>query len=149
MTGWRIGWMVLPQALVRPIERLAQSLYISAPEISQLAAIRAFECSEELDGIRNRYLINRATLQKRLPEIGFEFAAPMDGAFYAWCRSDAHGDNSMDLAKRILAQTGVAITPGHDFDPLEGHKFMRFSYAGSNEDMIEAMERIDRLLNRA
>ena len=149
MTGWRIGWMVLPENLVRPVERIAQSLYISPPEISQLAAIAAFECTAELDLVRQRYLENRAILQMRLPQIGFEFAAPMDGAFYAWCRVDAHGQDSMQLAKRILSETGVAVTPGHDFDPVNGKHYMRFSYAGSNSDMIEAMERMDRFLNRA
>ena len=149
MTGWRIGWMVLPQELVRPVERIAQSLYISPPEISQVAAVAAFECGRELEIIRERYLENRAILQKRLPQIGFEFAAPMDGAFYAWCNSQRHGKDSMELAKLILAKTGVAVTPGLDFDPIEGHRHMRFSYAGKTADMVEAMDRLDGFLNRA
>lgn len=146
MTGWRVGWMVMPEPLVRPVERIAQSLYISPPEISQLAAVAAFRCSDELDGVRARYLENRAILQDRLPKLGFDLAAPMDGAFYAWCHCHAHGNHSMDLARRILVEAGVAATPGLDFDPVEGHRYMRFSYAGSNADMMEAMERLHNLL---
>ena len=146
MTGWRIGWMVLPEGLVRPVERIAQSLYISAPELSQHAAIAAFGCTEDYETIRQRYLSNRALLTERLPRLGLPLAAPMDGAFYAWCDVSRHTNDSMAFANQILEKTYVAATPGHDFDPENGHRFMRFSYAGRHEDMIEALDRIERFL---
>ncbi len=142
MTGWRIGWMVLPEALVRPIERLAQSLYISAPEISQAAAIRAFEAGDELDRVKERYRVNRALLAEALPQIGLPLAAPMDGAFYAYCDVSRHTNDSMDFAQRLLKECHVAATPGLDFDLAEGHRFMRLSYAGSEADIASAIERL-------
>jgi aspartate/methionine/tyrosine aminotransferase len=146
MTGWRIGWMVLPEELVRPVERIQQSLYISAPEISQRAAIRAFEASRELDAVRLRYRQSHDMLLKRLPQLGLRIAAPMDGAFYAYCDVSAHTNDSMAFARRMLAEALVAATPGIDFDTVEGHRFMRFSYAGSVDDMVEATDRIGRWL---
>ncbi|WP_439500749.1 pyridoxal phosphate-dependent aminotransferase [Aminobacter ciceronei] len=146
MTGWRIGWMVLPDRLVRPVERIAQSLYISAPELSQVAAIEAFSVTDELEVIKARYAWNRELLAKRLPELGFSFAAPMDGAFYAFCDVSRLTNDSMEFASRMLAEAHVAATPGRDFDPLAGHRFMRFSYAGSHDDMIESMDRLERWL---
>lgn len=146
MTGWRIGWMVLPERLVRPVERIAQSLYISAPELSQVAAIEAFNVTDELEVIKARYAWNRELLAKRLPELGFSFAAPMDGAFYAFCDVSRLTNDSMEFASRMLAEAHVAATPGRDFDPLAGHRYMRFSYAGSHDEMIEAMDRIERWL---
>jgi aspartate/methionine/tyrosine aminotransferase len=146
MTGWRIGWMVLPEELVRPVERVQQSLYISAPEISQRAAIRAFEAGRELDAVKGRYRQSRDMLMKRLPELGFRVAAPMDGAFYAYCDVSDHTNDSMEFARRMLAEAHVAATPGLDFDTAEGHRFMRFSYAGSTGDMAEATDRIERWL---
>ncbi|CAN7413069.1 pyridoxal phosphate-dependent aminotransferase [Aminobacter sp. LjRoot7] len=146
MTGWRIGWMVLPERLVRPVERIAQSLYISAPELSQVAAIEAFNVTDELEVIKARYAWNRELLAKRLPELGFSFAAPMDGAFYAFCDVSRLTNDSMEFASRMLAEAHVAATPGRDFDPLAGHRYMRFSYAGSHDEMIEAMDRLERWL---
>lgn len=146
MTGWRIGWMVLPDELVRPIERIAQSLYISAPELSQHAALAAFGCTPDFENVRKRYLANRALLSERLPKLGFPLAAPMDGAFYAWCDVSGHTGDSMDFAEKLLAQTHVAATPGHDFDPENGRRFMRFSYAGRHEDMVTALDRVERYL---
>ena len=146
MTGWRIGWMVLPEKLVRPVERIAQSLYISAPELSQIAAIEAFKATQELEAVKARYAWNRDLLMKRLPELGFALAAPMDGAFYAFCDVTRHTNDSMAFAQKMLAEAHVAATPGRDFDPLQGHRYMRFSYAGSHDDMIEAMARIERWL---
>jgi len=142
MTGWRIGWMVLPEALVRPVERIAQSLYISAPELSQVAAIEAFGATAELETVKARYAWNRELLQRRLPELGFALAAPMDGAFYAFCDVSKLTNDSMAFARRMLAEAHVAATPGRDFDPLAGHRTMRFSYAGSHSDMETALERI-------
>jgi aspartate/methionine/tyrosine aminotransferase len=142
MTGWRIGWMVLPESLVRPVERIQQSLYISAPELSQIAAAAAFGASAELDRVKDRYRASRDMLMQKLPEIGFRIAAPMDGAFYAYCDVSAHTNDSMDFARRMLAEAYVAATPGFDFDTVEGHRTMRLSYAGALDDMAEAVKRI-------
>ncbi|MEW9808213.1 pyridoxal phosphate-dependent aminotransferase [Mesorhizobium sp. ZMM04-5] len=146
MTGWRIGWMVLPEKLVRPVERIAQSLYISAPELSQVAAIEAFGATAELEAVKARYAWNRELLAARLPELGFALAAPMDGAFYAFCDVSRLTNDSMAFARRMLAEAHVAATPGRDFDPLAGHRYMRFSYAGSHDDMETALDRIARWL---
>lgn len=146
MTGWRIGWMVLPEKLVRPVERIAQSLYISAPELSQVAAIEAFEATEELEAVKARYAWNRDLLMKRLPKLGFALAAPMDGAFYAFCDVSRLTNDSMAFAGKMLAEAHVAATPGRDFDPRQGHRFMRFSYAGSHDEMVEAVSRLERWL---
>jgi aspartate/methionine/tyrosine aminotransferase len=138
--------MVLPEKLVRPVERIAQSLYISAPELSQIAAEAALGAEGELNVYRDAYRVNRDFLVKRLPEIGFSIASPMDGAFYAYCDVSAHTNDSMAFARRMLAEAYVAATPGLDFDTVEGHRFMRFSYAGSVGDMVEATDRIERWL---
>lgn len=142
MTGWRIGWMVLPEKLSRPVECLAQSLYISAPELSQLAATAAFSAEEELDVYKESYRTNRDFLLTRLPELGLPLASPMDGAFYAYVDTSRYSNDSMEFAKRMLAEIDVAATPGMDFDPLEGHRALRFSYAGSVSDIAEAVGRI-------
>lgn len=142
MTGWRIGWMVLPDSVVRPIERLSQSLYISAPEISQLAGLAALGARDELDVHRDAYRRNRDLLATRLPEIGFSIASPMDGAFYAYVDAGRFTNDSMAFAKRMLAEIDVAATPGHDFDPVGGHRTMRFSFAGGYDEMVEVTDRI-------
>lgn len=142
MTGWRIGWMVLPERLVRPIERVAQSLYISAPELSQIAATAALGAGAELDVYKESYRRNRDLLARRLPEIGFSIASPMDGAFYAYVDASRFTNDTMGFARRMLAEINVAATPGLDFDPIEGHRAIRFSYAGSNADIATAVERI-------
>nr|WP_314094551.1 aminotransferase class I/II-fold pyridoxal phosphate-dependent enzyme [uncultured Shinella sp.] len=146
MTGWRIGWMVLPEKLVRPVERIAQSLYISAPELSQIAAEAALGAETELNVYRDAYRVNRDFLVKRLPEIGFSIASPMDGAFYAYVDVSRFTNDSMAFARRMLAETDVAATPGIDFDPKDGHHTMRFSYAGSFAEMNEAVDRLARWL---
>ncbi|MEQ1953455.1 pyridoxal phosphate-dependent aminotransferase [Mesorhizobium yinganensis] len=146
MTGWRIGWMVLPEKLVRAVERIQQSLYISPPELSQIAACEAFGASAELDRVKQRYVGNRELLMRRLPELGFALAAPMDGAFYAFCDVSRLTNDSMAFARKMLAEAHVAATPGRDFDTGQGSRFMRFSYAGSHEDMAEALDRIGRWL---
>ena len=142
MTGWRIGWMVLPERLVRPTERVAQSLYISAPELSQIAAEAALGAGAELDVYRESYGRNRDFLMRRLPEIGFRIASPMDGAFYAYVDVSRFTNDSMAFARKMLAEINVAATPGLDFDPVEGHRAMRISYAGSNAEIEEATERM-------
>lgn len=146
MTGWRIGWMVLPEPEVRAFERIAQSLYISPPELSQIAAEAALGAHDELDGYKRAYAANRDLLLKRLPEIGLSIASPMDGAFYAYVDVSRFTNDSMALARRMLAEINVAATPGLDFDPVEGNRTMRFSYAGSAAEMAEAMDRIARWL---
>lgn len=142
MTGWRIGWMVLPERLVRPIERVAQSLYIAAPELSQIAATAALGANAELDVYKASYARNRDLLARRLPEIGFSIASPMDGAFYAYVDVSRFTNESMGFARKMLAEINVAATPGLDFDPLEGFRALRFSYAGSNAEIEEAVERL-------
>jgi aspartate/methionine/tyrosine aminotransferase len=147
MTGWRIGWMVLPEALVRPVERIQQSLYISPPELSQIGAVEAFGATVELEAVKARYAHNRDLLMDRLPRMGLQFAAPMDGAFYAYCDVSGVTNDSMEFARRMLAEAHVAATPGRDFDPLEGHRTMRFSYAGSYNDMLTATARLQKWLS--
>ncbi|MCZ4287766.1 pyridoxal phosphate-dependent aminotransferase [Hoeflea alexandrii] len=142
MTGWRIGWMVLPEDLVRPVECLAQSLYISPPELSQIAAEAALDGIEEMEAVREGYRQNRSLLAERLPALGLPFAAPMDGAFYAWVDVAAYTNDSMAFARQMLSDIHVAATPGRDFDPVDGARFMRFSYAGSHTDMITALDRM-------
>jgi aspartate/methionine/tyrosine aminotransferase len=142
MTGWRIGWMVLPEQLVRPIERISQSLYISAPEVSQIGAVEAFGASDELELVKKRYIANRTLLSEALPRLGLPLAAPMDGAFYAYCDVTRHTNDSMDFAKRLLAEAHVAATPGLDFDIDEGNRYLRLSYAGSESDVAEAVRRL-------
>ncbi len=143
MTGWRIGWMVLPDDLVRPVECLAQSLYISAPELSQIAAEAALDGTAEMEAVREGYRQNRSLLAERLPALGLPFAAPMDGAFYAWVDASEYTNDSMAFARQMLSDIHVAATPGRDFDPVDGARFMRFSYAGSHADMVTALDRIE------
>ncbi len=149
MTGWRIGWIVLPEYLVRPIERLAQSLYISAPELSQIACIEAFKGTRELDEVRQVYRANRQLLMEKLPKLDIPFASPPDGAFYAWCDVSAHTNDSMEFAKRMLEEIHVAAAPGLDFDTENGSRFMRFSYAGEFDVINRAVERIESWLKRS
>jgi aspartate/methionine/tyrosine aminotransferase len=147
MTGWRIGWMVLPDDLVRPVECLAQSLYISAPELSQIAAEAALDGTAEMERVREGYRQNRSLLAERLPALGLPFAAPMDGAFYAWVDVSRHSNDSMAFARQMLSDINVAATPGRDFDPVDGARFMRFSYAGSHDEMKTALDRIEAWIN--
>ncbi|MDP2619924.1 MAG: aminotransferase class I/II-fold pyridoxal phosphate-dependent enzyme [Hyphomicrobiales bacterium] len=148
MTGWRVGWMVLPERLVRPVERLAQNLFISVPALSQLAAVAAFEATEELEANRAAYAKNRDFLLRALPEVGLGDFLPMDGAFYAYVDVSRHTNDSMDFAKRLLRETGVAVTPGLDFDPENGNRYVRLSFAGPPEDIEEAVRRIGEWLQR-
>jgi aspartate/methionine/tyrosine aminotransferase len=144
MTGWRLGWMVLPQALLRPVECLAQNLFISPPALSQHAAMAAFDCRPELEANRRRYADNRALLLAELPKAGFERFAPADGAFYLYAEVGHLTNDSAEFCRRLLAETGVAITPGIDFDPRRGHRTVRFSFAGATADMAEAARRLER-----
>jgi aspartate/methionine/tyrosine aminotransferase len=146
MTGWRIGWMVLPEALVRAVERIAQNMYICPPTISQRAAIAAFEATADLDTIRDEYAANRLLLLDRLPKMGFEEIYPVDGAFYVYASVRRFANDSVAFTSRMLAEAGVAATPGADFDRARGHGFMRFSFAGTQIEMAEAMDRLSHWL---
>lgn len=146
MTGWRIGWMILPEHLIRPIECLAQSMYISAPELSQIVAEVALTERDELDEVVAGYKKNRDLLMQALPSVGLPLDSPMDGAFYAYVDVSGHSNDSMEFSKKMLEEIHVAAVPGLDFDVKDGSKFMRFSYAGSQEDIAQAVERIQNWL---
>ena len=146
MTGWRVGWMVVPEPLVRPIERLQQNLAISVPTLSQIAAEAAFDGTEEMEAIKRGYVENRRILIEGLPKAGLTEFLPADGAFYLYADVSRFTDDSFDFAKRMLEEAKVAATPGVDFDPFHGRQFIRFSYARSADDMREAVARIGRWL---
>ncbi|MEW5728779.1 MAG: aminotransferase class I/II-fold pyridoxal phosphate-dependent enzyme [Pseudomonadota bacterium] len=142
MTGWRLGWMVVPPDLLRAIECLQQNLFISPPTLSQIAACAVFDCLDELDARVAAYRANRDLLLAELPKAGFTRLAPSDGAFYLYADVGELTNDSPEFCRRILAETGVAVTPGTDFDPFEGHRTLRFSFAGSTADMAEAADRL-------
>ena len=142
MTGWRIGWMVVPSSLLRTVERLQQNLAISVPTLSQIAAEAAFDGRDELENIKHGYEENRRILLDGLPRAGLDSLLPVDGAFYLYVDTSRFSDDSFDFAKRMLEQAGVAATPGVDFDPIHGRSFLRLCYAGSHQDMREAVKRI-------
>jgi aspartate/methionine/tyrosine aminotransferase len=142
MTGWRIGWMVVPPSLVRAVERLQQNLAISVPTLSQIAAEAAFDGRSELEKVKAGYEENRRILLDGLPRVGLNSFLPVDGAFYLYADISRFSSDSFDFATRMLEEAGVAATPGIDFDPLHGRKFLRLCYAGSREDMHEAVERL-------
>lgn len=140
MTGWRLGWMVMPEDLLRVTESLGQNLFISPPTLSQIAAVAALDCSEELDRNVAQYARNRELLLEALPKAGFDSLAPADGAFYLYADVSHMTNDSDEFCRTILARTGVAITPGIDFDPDRGNRFVRFSFAGTTETMAAAAQ---------
>ena len=142
MTGWRLGWAVLPERLVRTVERLAQNLFISPPTLSQIAAEQAFEESASLDINVEVYARNRELLLRELPKAGIDRFAPADGAFYLYADVSHLADDSALFCERMLNEAGVAATPGADFDPVRGHHYVRFSFAGKTADMAEAARRL-------
>jgi aspartate/methionine/tyrosine aminotransferase len=142
MTGWRIGWLVLPDDLVRPVERLAQNLFISAPQISQIAAEAAFDCHAELADNVARYRRSRDHLLRALPQAGFDRLSPAEGAFYLFADITRRSNDSAAFCARMLAEAGIAVTPGVDFDHARGNRFLRFSYCGPEADMQEAAARL-------
>lgn len=146
MTGWRLGWMVLPDDLLRAAECLTQNIFISPPTLSQHAAFKVFDCLEALEENVRRYGENRSVLLEGFTAMGFGPLAPADGAFYIYAGTAALGTPSPALCREMLEIAGVAATPGTDFDPDHGDGFVRFSYAGSTADMIEATARLDRWL---
>jgi aspartate/methionine/tyrosine aminotransferase len=142
MTGWRIGWMVVPEDHVRTIERLAQNLFICPPHASQVAALAAMDCTDELEANRAVYARNRALMLEGLPRAGFDRIAPPDGAFYVYADVRHLTDDSRAFAAEILDRAGVAVTPGLDFDPVRGAGTLRFSYARATADIEEGLARL-------
>ena len=142
MTGWRIGWMVLPDDLVRPVECLAQNMFISAPHIAQIAAEAAFDCTGELEANIAAYRRSRDLLVAALPAAGFGNLSPAEGAFYLYADVSDRTDDSRDFCRRMLEEAGVAASPGVDFDRARGHRYVRFSYCGPEADMAEAAKRL-------
>jgi aspartate/methionine/tyrosine aminotransferase len=146
MTGWRVGWMVVPETMVRPIERLQQNLAISVPTLSQIAAEAAFEGRAEMEKVKRGYLENRRILVDGLPRAGLVKFLPVDGAFYLYADVSDFTSDSLKFAGEMLEKAHVAATPGVDFDPIGGHRFIRFSYARSADEMREAVARITQWL---
>jgi aspartate/methionine/tyrosine aminotransferase len=144
MTGWRVGWAVLPETLVRPVDRLSQNLFLSNNVLAQRAAIAALspEAKPELDRVRAGYAGNRQKLLTALPRLGFDDLLPVDGAFYVYASVRRFSNDSHDFARRLLHEAGIAATPGIDFDARRGAGFLRFSFAGSSEDIDEAVSRL-------
>jgi aspartate/methionine/tyrosine aminotransferase len=148
MTGWRVGWMVVPESLIRTVDRLQGNLAISVPTLAQFAAEAAFDGRAEMEQVKHGYEENRRILTAGLPKAGLDKFLPVDGAFYLYADIARFSNDSLDFAKRMLAEAGVAATPGIDFDPVNGHNFLRFCYAGSAAEMHEAVKRIGEWLRR-
>ena len=146
MTGWRVGWLVLPKDNVRQVERLAQNMFICAPHVAQIAALAAMDASEELEANMAVYRENRRLMLEGLPKAGFTQIAPPDGAFYVYADVSAITDDSRAFARAILDEAGVAVTPGLDFDPERGGGTLRFSYARATEDIQEGLIRLERFM---
>lgn len=142
MTGWRIGWMVVPEAHIRTVERLAQNLFICPPHASQIAALAALEATDELEANRAVYADNRRLMLDGLPKAGFTRIAPPDGAFYIYADVSDLTDDSLSFAAELLEEAGVAVTPGLDFDPARGAQTLRFSYARATADIAEGLHRL-------
>jgi aspartate/methionine/tyrosine aminotransferase len=149
MTGWRVGWMVLPQPLIRPVDRLQGNLSVSVPTLSQIAAAAAFDGCSEMEAVKHGYEDNRRILVESFPKIGLERFFPADGAFYLYADVSRFTDDSFAFARRLLEEAHVAATPGIDFDPVHGRQFIRFSYAGSAAEMAEGLARIGRWIGKA
>jgi aspartate/methionine/tyrosine aminotransferase len=147
MTGWRLGWIVMPNDLVRPIEVLAQNLFISAPAISQEAALTAFDCRAELDLRLDAYKKNRRVLLERLPASGLERFAPVDGAFYLYADVSHLTSDSKAFCECILDETGVALAPGADFDSVDGHHYVRMAFCGAHDRIVKGADRLASWLN--
>ena len=147
MTGWRVGWMVVPDDHVRRVERLAQNMFICAPHASQRLALAAMDCDAELQANLSVYAENRRLMLEGLPKAGFTKFAPPDGAFYVYADVSDYTDDALSFASEILDKAGVAVTPGLDFDPNEGRHWLRFSYARSTTDIIEGLERLKHFMS--
>ena len=148
MTGWRVGWMVVPENHIRQVERLAQNMFICAPHASQVVALAAMECREELIAYQAVYEKNRRLMIDGLPKAGFDRIAPPDGAFYIYADISHLTSDSLSFAREILQEAGVAVTPGLDFDTQRGAGSLRFSYAGSSEDIQEGLQRLKQFMQK-
>ena len=148
MTGWRVGWMVVPESHVRTVERLAQNMFICAPHVAQIAALGAMEAESELSKNFAIYANNRILMLEALPKMGFDKIAPPDGAFYVYADVSRWSDDSVAFSAQILEEAGVAVTPGLDFDRGRGHQTIRFSYAGTTEDIREGLTRLALFMKR-
>ena len=148
MTGWRVGWMVVPESHVRTVERLAQNMFICAPHVAQIAALGAMEAEPELSKNFAIYANNRLLMLEALPKMGFDKIAPPDGAFYVYADVSRWSDDSVAFSAQILEEAGVAVTPGLDFDRGRGHQTIRFSYAGTTEDIREGLTRLALFMKR-
>lgn len=146
MTGWRIGWMVVPETMVRTIENLAQNLFICTPHVSQVAALGALDSVEELERHRTVYDNNRARLLEALPKLGFTDIAPADGAFYIYADISRLSNDSQEFCSKLLNEAGVAATTGLDFDPVRGNRTIRFSFARTEEEIAEGIRRLQKFL---
>ena len=147
MTGWRVGWMVVPDSHIRTVERLAQNMFICPPHASQLAALAALDCTDEADGNLAVYAENRRLMLEGLPKAGFDRIAPPEGAFYIYADVSHLTDDSLAFAAEILERAGVAVTPGLDFDPDRGRRTLRFSYARATEDIAEGLRRLTEFMS--
>ncbi|WP_378944855.1 pyridoxal phosphate-dependent aminotransferase [Paracoccus sp. R86501] len=148
MTGWRIGWMVVPPEQVRTVERLAQNMFICPPHASQIAALAALDCTDEAEANLAVYAENRRLMLQELPKAGFDRIAPPEGAFYVYADVSHLTDDSVALAAEILKHAGVAVTPGLDFDPVRGGQTLRFSYARATADIAEGLRRLTEYMAR-
>ena len=148
MTGWRIGWLLLPEDLVRPVECLAQNMFISAPHVAQVAAEAAMDCTDELEANKAAYARSRAALLEGLPRAGFTSIAAADGAFYLWCDVGHLTNDSAAFCAQMLEKAGIAATTGLDFDRDRGARFLRFSYCGPAAEMAAAPARLAAWLGR-
>ena len=146
MTGWRVGWMVVPEDHIRTVERLAQNMFICPPHASQVAALAALDCIDELEANRRIYAENRRLMLEGLPKAGFTKIAPPDGAFYIYADVSDLTADSLGFAAEILHGAGVAVTPGLDFDPRRGRQTLRFSYARATADIVEGLARLERFM---
>ncbi|PTX55742.1 aspartate/methionine/tyrosine aminotransferase [Litoreibacter ponti] len=146
MTGWRLGWMVVPEDHVRRIERLAQNMFICAPHAAQIAALGALQARDETETMLQVYAENRRLMLDGLPRAGCDKIAPPDGAFYIYADVSEHTQDSLAFAAEILNEAGVAVTPGLDFDPVRGHRTLRFSYARATSDIVEGLQRLTRFM---
>ena len=142
MTGWRVGWMVVPEDHIRTVERLAQNLFICAPHAAQVVALEALDCVDELEHNRATYAENRRLMLEGLPRAGFSKIAPPDGAFYIYADVGAFTEDSLAFSAELLREAGVAVTPGLDFDSVRGARTLRFSYARATEDIVEGLRRL-------
>ncbi len=142
MTGWRVGWMVVPDSMIRTVERIAQNMFICPPHASQVAALAALDCVEEAEANLAVYAENRRLMLDRLPKMGFDRIAPPEGAFYIYADVSDLTTDSLSFAAEILEKAGVAVTPGLDFDPRRGARTLRFSYAAGPAEIAEGLDRL-------